>query len=70
MEYNESVRNGYNPPQRGLAEMRLWFMKVLDDLYYELKNNRKKLILHSWINSGLKLPINGSEDYADEFTHF
>ena len=70
MNYNEAVRNGYNPPQRGLAEMRLWFMNVLNKLYYELKNNRKRLILHSWNNSGLKLPIDGSEDNADEFTHF
>ena len=69
-DYNDQIRKGLNPPQRGLAEMRLWFMNVLKDLYYELKNNRQRLIRHSWQNTGLGLSFDGLEDEADEFSHF
>ena len=64
--YNNKLRNGIVMKKKGLGDMRLWLMCILNELLTDLKTNRKQLMKHSWKNTGLLLKIDGSEDEADK----
>ena len=68
--YNQDIRNGLNPPRRGLSDMRIWCMMQMHKLLNELRKNRKQLIIHSWKKSGLLLALDGSEDDENERSFF
>ena len=65
-DFNNKLRNGIKIQKKGLSDMRLWLMNVLNKLFTELRSNRVTLIKHAWKYTGLLLKIDGSEDVFDK----
>ena len=65
-KYSDKIAKGENAAKKNLSDMRIWVMWEFHHALKHLQKNGRDLIIASWRNSGLFLPIDGSQDGLDE----